>query len=153
MTLTDSQISVGQQAATALLSAGMSISFLPLALSQIAFETGGFKSRILSVDNNLSGIKYVKQAGATQGSLSPEGNYYAHFGTYNAWAKDYIRIISRGSNPPIKATDTTDLAIRLKANGYYTDTVNNYTRGLAAWLPTVSNISATAEKKNAPPIA
>jgi flagellum-specific peptidoglycan hydrolase FlgJ len=147
VSLTAAQIAVGQEAASALLSAGMSIGFLPLALAQIAFETGGFNSRILSVDNNLSGIKYVRQAGATQGSMSPEGNNYAHFANYTAWATDYIRIISRGSNPPIQQTDTASLANALKANGYYTDSVGNYANGLAAWLPAVSSISATAAKK------
>lgn len=148
MTLSAAQISVAQSAAAALLTAGMAAAFLPLALAQLAFETGGFKSRVLTADNNLSGIKYVGQKGASLGISSPEGNYYAHFNSYTDWARDYIRIISRGSNPPIQAADTADLAKRLKSNGYYTDTVNNYAAGLAAWLPSVSDVSVTAQKKN-----
>ncbi len=151
MSFSAAQIAVGQQAASALLNAGMSAAFLPLALAQLAHETGGFKSRVMSADNNLSGIKYIASAtiqpGAKQGSHSPEGNYYAHFNTLADWARDYIRILSRGANPPIKATDTATLATRLKANGYYTDTVGNYAAGLAAWMPAVKAISDTAKKK------
>lgn len=151
MALSQSQIAIAQQAATALLSAGMSAAFLPLALAQLAHETAGFKSRVMAVDNNLSGIKFINSAtiqkGATKGSASPEGNYYARFESINAWARDYIRIISRGTNPPIKATDTATLATRLKANGYYTDTVSNYAAALKSWMPAVAGITAEAKKK------
>lgn len=96
-------------------------------------ETNGFKSRLSQQDNNYSGIKFVKQPGATQGRKSPEGNYYAKYPDRTAWAADLYRILANGKGKPLQAVSLEDFAQRLKAGGYYTDSVENYTKGLQRW--------------------
>lgn len=144
------------QAATALIAAGLPRPFLALALAQIAHETGGFASRVMEEDNNLSGIMYIGkpdvQKNAIAGRAFPPAESrtarYAHFATVKDWARDYIRIISRGAQPPIGATDPATLAQRLKAIGYYTDSLSNYTAALVSWMPQMLTIADTAQKKN-----
>jgi len=146
----DSQIQTAKKAAQALINANLNVTFLPLAFAQLAHETAGFKSHLAADDNNLSGIKYLGkpsvQKQAKQGSMSPEGNYYAHFTSVNAWAVDYVRILSMGARP-IDATSIDDLAARLKSNGYYTDSLSNYTAGLSGWLGTFDQYIADVKKK------
>ena len=67
----------GEALKGALTAYGYPQTLLPVLLAQVAHETVGFTSVIAITDNNLSGIKFVGQAGATKGRLSPEGNYYA----------------------------------------------------------------------------
>jgi flagellum-specific peptidoglycan hydrolase FlgJ len=146
--ITQSQIQRANIAAQSLFDRGVSIAFLPLAIAQLAHETAGFTSRVMTSDNNLSGIKYIgnsKQKNATAGTRSPEGNYYAKFATIEDWATDYIRILSMGARP-IDSTSVYDFANRLKQNNYYTDTVENYTAGLTAWKAKFEN-SIDVKKK------
>jgi flagellum-specific peptidoglycan hydrolase FlgJ len=129
------QIQRAQAAADSLIDAGVSAYFIPLAIAQLAHETAGFTSRVSEANNNLSGIKYINkpyQVNASKGLLSPEGNYYAKYDSIKDWAVDYVRILSRGARP-IDAANITDLSNRLKQNGYYNDTVTNYTAGLLSW--------------------
>lgn len=135
-------------AVQSLLATGMKPAFLPMAISQIAHETAGFNSKVALTCNNLSGIKYIAKPyqKATACTGSPEGNNYAKFASYDDWAKDYIRILSRGYMP-IDAKDIGDFAYRLKQNGYYTDSVPNYKAGLTAWYNKFSSVIEEAKKK------
>jgi len=101
-------------------------------IPQVAWETGHFKSPVSQTDNNLSGIKYYGQSGATKGTPAPknEGDNYAHFNSYEDWAKDYLRILNRGKEHPIDATDLQTFASRLKANNYFGDSLENYLKGI-----------------------
>lgn len=115
---------------------GLSGNKLQFAMAQVAHETGGFNSRVSTVDNNFSGIKYIGkplvQKNASKGSKSPEKNsYYARFSNVNDWARDYIRILNNSS--ALAAKNITDFSQRLKKGGYFTDSIENYTKGLIAW--------------------
>lgn len=142
------QIERCNEAVKALILAGMKPEFLPIAIAQIAHETAGFTSNVAITCNNLSGIKYIGKSyqNATKCTGSPEGNSYAKFENYTAWAADYIRILSNGYRP-IDAKNVNDFAYRLKQNNYYTDTVTNYTAGLNAWLDRFSEVIELAKKK------
>lgn len=124
---------------------------VPLAIAQIAHETAGFTSRVSVELYNLSGIKYINKPyqKATKGTLSPEGNYYAKYESYNDWAVDYLRILSLGYKP-INATNIRDFAYKLKQNNYYTDSASNYIAGMEAWDNKLSNVlkEILSEKKN-----
>ncbi len=48
--------------------------------------SGGSIANCARQDNNLAGLKFVGQAGATEGIVSSEGDHYAHFPT----VEDYI---------------------------------------------------------------
>ena len=123
----------------AMVKAGLPINILTLAVAQVMHETGVFSGsqRATSV-NNYSGITYSGTneqlaTGAKKSNIElPEakGVFYASYPSAVNWAKDYIRIISRGANKPIQATNPADFAYRLKMNKYYTDSLENYTRNI-----------------------
>lgn len=122
---------------------------LRLALSQVMHETGVFSGKQRATNyNNFSGITYSgsKEQLATGAKKSPvalpaaeqpaaakadktKTIYYAAYESPVNWAKDYIRIISRGTKP-IHAATPEDFATRLKKNKYYADAVEVYTRNL-----------------------
>jgi len=119
---------------TALIDAGAKPVVIPFLMSQIAHETGNFASRVFKSNNNASGIMFInkplKQKNATRGLPYPkrEGKYfYANFASLKDWAVDYLRIIGK---LPMQAISLPDYAAKLRARGYYTDTVQNYTKGL-----------------------
>ncbi len=124
-----------QQALTNVLQQKGQLSKLPFLLAQVAHETGGFKSHVSSV-NNYSGIKFSAkskiQGEYDSGIKSPEGNNYSGFDSINDWANRYYAIINKGAMP-LNATTIEDFANRLKKNGYFTDTIANYTKGLQSW--------------------
>lgn len=124
----------------ALLAFKLPIDTLKLSLSQVLHETGVFMGKQRASDyNNFSGIKYSGSkeqllSGAYKSPVSVIYNgkksFYAGYQTPLNWAKDYIRIISMGKQPPIKAVNTEDFAVRLKNNKYYEDDVKNYSKNL-----------------------
>ena len=133
------------KAGKALLNAGAPRNILPIMLAQIALETGHYKN-VGSADNNLSGIKYVGQKGATAGSPAPknEGKApYAKYASYDDWAKDFLRILTRvGKARPLNASNPTEYAHALALNGYYDPKGEaNYTRILNSLTPKFTLIS------------
>lgn len=129
---------------SALQSLNLPITTIRLALSQVMHETGVFsgKQRASTV-NNFSGITYSGSAaqlstGAQKSNIAlpaaeqPKTGakiYYASYPSILNWAKDYVRILSKGTKP-IQAATPADFASRLKKNGYYTDPESVYTKGL-----------------------
>ncbi len=118
----------------ALIAAGAPSQVLPFLLAQVAHETGNFNSKVFTANNNASGIMFInkplKQKNASKGLPYPkkEGKYfYANFATLKDWAVDYLRIIGK---LPMQAISLPDYAAKLRARGYYTDTVQNYSNGL-----------------------
>lgn len=87
-------------------------------------ETGGFQSPLLLKHNNASGIMFAGQPGAVKGD-----NGYAWFKTVADWANAYKHELTKGSNPAAART-IEDFVNRLKANGYFTDSVSNYLNGV-----------------------
>lgn len=127
-------VSNARKVLSALKAAGAPATALPYLMSQVAHETGTFNSRVLTENNNASGIMYInnpaKQKNARRGLAFPkkEGKYYyANFNTLKDWAVDYLRIIG---GTVLKASSLSDYAERLKKRGYYTDSTTNYARGL-----------------------
>jgi flagellum-specific peptidoglycan hydrolase FlgJ len=106
-------------------------------LAQIALETGHFKSVASLQDNNLTGIKFFGQTGATKGIAAPNRNgdngNYAHYNSYDDWAKDYMRILSSvGTANPLEATTPEDFAAALKQNGYFQSDEKTYANNIAS---------------------
>lgn len=120
-------------AARALLAEGLNPAKLTWVMAQLAFETAHFASTVALVDNNLSGIKYYKQKGATRGTKAPanEGDYYAHYNNYNEWARDYLRILNTvGKQRPLDAASPEDFVRKLKENNYFSGNLTNYIKGV-----------------------
>lgn len=128
------QMDTAKQIESLLVKAGIPDDIIPMAIAQVAFETGGFKSHVSHADNNWSGIKFINkpyQKNAVRGSKSPEGDYYAHFASDADWARDYKRILSiNGDKAPIYAKDLQDFVQRLHNNHYFGADPALYYRGV-----------------------
>ena len=127
-----------KQAIAQILKENNKLDKLRLVLLQMAHESGGFTSHVQATNNNFTGIKFANQEGATKGVLSPEGDYYANFSTPYYWAKSYYHELTKKSNP-LGATSIKDFAARLKANGYFTASLESYTAALKSWINTINN--------------
>lgn len=121
-----------------LISQGMPDIAATFAAAQVLFETNGLTSNVSKADNNLSGILFINKPYqvATKGVARPrsEGGNYAHFDSVRAWAKDFVRILKLGKEKPINAITLEDFVRRLKQNGYFASSEQNYYKGVATWL-------------------
>jgi len=107
-------------------------------MSQILVETGFFSSRVkvFDLNNNASGIYYSGSAaqianGATKGTPRPEkeGGFYAKFDSLTDWAKEYLRVLNKGSYP-LNSNSIEEFTTKLKQNNYFTDTLENYLKNI-----------------------
>ena len=110
-----------------------------LVFAQIMHETGGMTSKLANDgSNNLSGIKYVGQSGATRGSASPEGDYYAKFNSLDDYAKNFADILKNdGIDSSIKSVD--QYAAALKNHGYFTAGLGEYEAGMNSFKGQYAN--------------
>lgn len=143
------------------LSVGFPINSIKFAVAQALHETGNKIDQPHETNGkNWSGITYIGQPtlqkNAKRGNLKPQKDwndpnkpeYYAWFDTVEDWARDFKRIISRSNGlkgRPIEATTLKEYATRLKANYYFGDTVENYSKALTYWL---DKIKATLPANN-----
>lgn len=113
---------------------------LEFIMAHIMTETGMFTSRstVFDLNNNASGIYYSGSAaqkanGATKGTLRPasEGGNYARFQSLDNWAKEYFRVLNKGSFP-LTAKNIIEYNDKLKINNYYD------TRGAANYLKNIT---------------
>lgn len=147
--------SIDQQIYNAALSKGFTPTAAKLVVAQARHETGNYTSNIFKLNNNLFGMKYVKQPLATQGSASPrsEGDFYARYKSVGDSVKDLIDrnyILTRGGVTPEQlknATDSLDFATKLKARGYYGDTISNYANGLKSALNRINIVEFVQKNK------
>ncbi|AIZ94634.1 lysin [Lactobacillus phage LfeInf] len=110
-----------------------------LVFAQIMHETGGMTSKLANDgSNNLSGIKYVGQSGATRGSASPEGDYYAKFNSLDDYAKNFASILKNdGIDSSIKSVD--QYATALKNHSYFTAGLGAYEAGMNSFKGQYAN--------------
>lgn len=110
-----------------------------LVFAQIMHETGGMTSKLANDgSNNLSGIKYVGQSGATRGSASPEGDYYAKFNSLDDYANNFASILKNdGIDSSIKSVD--QYATALKNHGYFTAGLSAYEAGMNSFKGQYAN--------------
>ena len=110
-----------------------------LVFAQIMHETDGMTSK-LSNDgsNNLSGIKYAGQSGATRGSASPDHDYYAKYNSLDDYANDFARILKNdGIDSSIKSVD--QYATALKNHSYFTAGLSAYEAGMNSFKGQYAN--------------
>lgn len=138
-----------------------------LVAAQARFESDDYTSNVFKANNNTSGIKYIgaSQKNARRGSISPEGDYYAHFDTVQDSINDKIvRLynIKMGGVTPQQlksATDATEFATLLKKRSYYGNTpygtaqaqadINNYASGMRAKLLRINLLEFYTKNKTA----
>jgi LPXTG-motif cell wall-anchored protein len=142
--------SIDQMIYDTAISQGFNPKAAKLIVAQARFESADYTSNVFKNNNNTSGIKFIGQPNAVQGTLSPEGNYYAKFNTIQDSINDKIvRLynITMGGVTPKQlkdSTDVNDFANKLKKRGYYgstpygtsqaTSDITNYANGLKAKL-------------------
>lgn len=130
--------------------AGLNQPFLRLAMSQVMQETGVFSAHTEAAnnDNNYSGIMFINnpdiQKNANQGSPFPANEsrsaHYAKFETPTDWAIDFVRILSKYPNYPIRAINPVDFVERLKANHYFSGNLALYTKNVTYFFNYLSSI-------------
>jgi len=110
----------------ALISSGISEPAASYATYQSWHETKGWpKSYALYWQhNNGSGVKYAGQHNAVK---LPHG--YAGFTDFSDWIASFVHELKKKANPA-GAKSLEDFAHRLKQNGYYGDSEENYLKGL-----------------------
>lgn len=90
-------------------------------------ESRAFSSDLYKLHNNVTGIKFAGQKGAVKGN-GPM--FYAWWPAgLEGWAAAYKHELQKGSNPA-GAGSLEDFASRLKKNGYYEDSYDNYLNGI-----------------------
>ena len=91
-------------------------------------ESAGFTSRLAKENYNFGGMTQVEPNG--EENKQPDGsNYYMQFNSPEDWADYYARYIEY--YPELKnAQSAYEFASILRSGGYYTDSVDNYTKGL-----------------------
>jgi uncharacterized FlgJ-related protein len=124
-----------------------------LIVAQARFESADYTSNVFKQNNNTSGIKFIGQRNAVQGTLSPEGNYYAKFNTIQDAINDKIarlyNINMRGVTPQqLKdSTDAIDFANKLKQRGYFGSSASEYANGLKAKLLRINVLEFVTKNK------
>lgn len=110
-----------------------------LVFAQIMHETGGMTSKLANDgSNNLSGIKFVGQSGATRGSASPDGDYYAKFNSLDDYANNFASILKNdGIDSSIKSVD--QYATALKNHKYFGAPLSAYEAGMNSFKGQYAN--------------
>ena len=135
------------------ISQGFNDTTAKLVAAQARFESADYTSNVFKNNNNTSGIKYIGQPNATQGTLSPEGNYYAKFNTIQDGINDKIvrlyNITMKGITPEQlkNSSDATDFANKLKQRGYYGSSASSYANGLRMKLLKINVIEFVQKNK------
>ena len=124
-----------------------------LIVAQARFESADYTSNVFKQNNNTSGIKFIGQPNAVQGTLSPEGNYYAKFNTIQDAINDKIariyNLTMKGVTPQqLKdSTDAIDFANKLKQRGYFGSSASEYASGLKAKLLRINVLEFVTKNK------
>lgn len=121
------------------------------AIAVMMLESNWMTSNLANTDKNYSGIKFVSYElqKATPGIISPEGNPYAKYQTFDDWARDFLRILSLnrgGMGKPIEAKNANEFIARMRANGYFT--APNYHTAFNAALRKVSEAATFTAQQN-----
>lgn len=114
-------------------------SYADFVIAQAKHESANFTSKVYRENNNPFGMKVprVRPFLGTQGTPAPasegKGMYYARYESDTVAFKDLLKWF-RAVRFPIGLTTVEEYAKALKAEGYYGDTVANYTKALKKWL-------------------
>lgn len=114
-------------------------SYADFVIAQAKHESANFTSKVYKANNNPFGMKVPSKRNflGTQGTPAPasegKGMFYARYENDTIAFKDFLKYL-RAVRFPIGLTTVEEYAKALKAEGYYGDTVANYTKALKKWL-------------------
>ena len=92
-------------------------------MRQLAYESNYGRSRVARRQHNYGGVGW-------------NGKTYNTYKSDADFVKDYVRLMHTRYGAALRAKSTQDYARALKQKGYYTDSLENYSRnlrGMAAW--------------------
>lgn len=96
---------------------------------QWAHESGNFSSQLARENNNFGGLTQTTPNG--EENRQPDGgNYYKQYGSMHEYAEDYLNSFIKYYDGIATVKSIDEFAQVLRDNGYYTDSVENYARGL-----------------------
>ena len=98
----------------------------PLVLAQMQHESANGTSALAIEDHNYGGVT------AVEGMKFAGNTAYAHFDSDEEWVNYYSWLLPRFNVAGI--TDPREYAQTLRDNGYYTDTVDNYYKGMISFM-------------------
>lgn len=127
-----------------LASVGVPFQVIPWCVAQCRLETGNFTNHTAKDLNNYSCIKYTASGNQKNSKPDPLGTGFALFTGMlpaRSWARDYVRVLSMGKNPPIEAVNPTDFGKRLIANGYTKTDLTTYTANIVKLVENIKTSS------------
>ena len=86
-------------------------------MRQLAYESNYGRSRVARQQHNYGGVGW-------------NGKTYTTYKSDADFVKDYVRLMHTRYGAALRAKSTQDYARALKQNGYYTDSLENYSRNL-----------------------
>lgn len=102
-----------------------------LVFAQWYHESGGFSSQLARENYNFGGVTQNEPTGDPKDKQPDGGNYYMHFGNEEEWAEYYAYYCNKCNEPSLSgSTDVTDFATRLKKNGYFGASIDEYVNGM-----------------------
>jgi len=102
-----------------------------LIVAQAKHESNDFSSNVFKTCNNAFGYKYVGQKLAVGAcSDSPEGNKYAKYRSLEDSTREVCQWIKRRQSQFAAVNTPEDFASALKNNGYFGDSLGNYSAAL-----------------------
>lgn len=102
-----------------------------LIFAQWYHESAGFSSQLARENYNFGGMTQNEPTGDPKDKQPDGGNYYMHFGNEEEWAEYYAYYCNKCNEPSLSgSTDVTDFATRLKKNGYFGASIDEYVNGM-----------------------
>lgn len=102
-----------------------------LIFAQWYHESGGFSSQLARENYNFGGMTQNEPTGDPKDKQPDGGNYYMHFGNEEEWAEYYAYYCNKCNDPSLNGSkDVSDFANRLKKNGYFGASVDEYVNGM-----------------------
>jgi len=102
-----------------------------LIFAQWYHESGGYSSQLATENYNFGGMTQNEPTGDPKDKQPDGGNYYMHFGNEEEWAEYYAYYCNKCNEPSLSgSTDVTDFATRLKKNGYFGASIDEYVNGM-----------------------
>lgn len=102
-----------------------------LIFAQWYHESAGFSSQLARENYNFGGMTQNEPTGDPKDKQPDGGNYYMHFGNEEEWAEYYAYYCNKCNEPSLNgSTDVTDFATRLKKNGYFGASIDEYVNGM-----------------------
>lgn len=109
-----------------------------LIYGQWYHESSGFSSQLAVENYNFGGMTQSSPTGDPNDKQPDGDNWYMHFGNPEEWAEYYSWYLNQCNSPSLSGSkDVSDFAQRLKQNGYYGASVEEYINGIQGGINSI----------------